>query len=280
MDFDAVAYRERIRSASAAIQGVLRRPPVIAVVLGSGLGLLADSVDDAISLAYEDIPGFPLVTVVGHSGRLVFGSLSGQDVVVMQGRFHPYEGHDIHDVVFPVRVLQTIGVRTIILTNATGGIDPALHPGDLMVIRDQIGLFCESPLRGANLDEFGPRFCDMSHIYDEKLIDIAGRCAEELGIPLRTGVYAYCKGPQFETPAEIRLLAGLGASAVGMSTVPEAIAAVHGGLRVLGISCVTNFAAGISSKPLDHEEVHEVGRASADRLTRLLKSIIGRIGRN
>jgi len=235
-------------------------------------------VEQPTVVPYEEIPGFPKVTVVGHQGRFVFGTLHGRSVAVLQGRFHHYEGHDIHDVVFPVRVLQTLGVRTLILTNAAGGMDPAMKPGCLMLIEDHIGLFGESPLRGPNLDEFGPRFCDQTHVYDPALVDLADRCAKEIGLHFVRGVYAFCRGPQFETPAEIRMLRSLGASAAGMSTVPEAVVASHGGTRVLAVSCITNLAAGISKSPLNHEEVLQVGREAADGLIRLLGAVLSRMG--
>ena len=279
MDFDVEAYRERIRKANDSILGAISKVPDIAIVLGSGLGPLADSVVDPKYISYEAIPGFPRVTVVGHQGRLVFGTLRGRDVVVMQGRFHHYEGHDIHDVVFPIRVFQALGVKTLILTNAAGGLGPSMRPGSLMLIDDHVGLFGESPLRGANLDEYGPRFCDMSRVYDAEMLEIAAVCGKELGLDLHRGVYCFCRGPQFETPAEIRLLRSLGVSAVGMSTVPEATVASHGGMKVLALSCITNLAAGLSTAPLNHEEVLQVGRESAAGLIRLLENTVERLGR-
>ena len=278
MDFDAAAYRERIRLAADALRSASPVVPEAAIVLGSGLGPLADAIGEPSVLPYDRIPGFPKATVPGHEGRFVFGRLAGRPVVAMQGRFHHYEGHDIHDVVLPVRVLSSIGVRTLVLTNAAGGMGPGMAPGCLMVIDDHIGLFADSPLRGANLDEFGPRFLDVTRAYDKNLADLAYAVGQSLDLPVHRGIYAYCKGPQFETPAEIRLLQALGASAAGMSTVPEAIAARHGGMRVLGVSCITNLAAGLSSKPLDHEEVLEVGRLAADGMIRMLTAVIGRMG--
>ncbi len=279
MDFDVDAYRERIRKATDSILGSISKVPDIAIVLGSGLGPLADSVMDPKYISYEAIPGFPRVTVVGHQGRLVFGTLRGRDVVVMQGRFHHYEGHDIHDVVFPIRVFQALGIRTLILTNAAGGLGPTMRPGSLMLIEDHVGLFGESPLRGANLDEYGPRFCDMSRVYDSDMLETAAICGKELGLDLHRGVYCFCRGPQFETPAEIRMLRGLGVSAVGMSTVPEATVASHGGMKVLALSCITNLAAGLSTSRLNHEEVLQVGRESAAGLIRLLENTVERLGR-
>ncbi len=263
-----------IRAAAEAIHRRIHLRPEIGIVLGSGLGSLADRLEDAVSFPYEEIPHFPQVTVQGHHGRLVVGMLSGRPVAVMQGRFHYYEGHDMPAVVFPVRVMQKVGIHSLILTNAAGGISPWMKPGDLMVLRDHVGLWCDSPLRGPNPDAIGPRFPDMSRIYDEAGIQAALRCAARNGVPIHEGVYCYCKGPMFETPAEIRLLGRLGVDAVGMSTVPEAIAAVHAGLRVLGLSCVTNHAAGISLEPLNHHEVLEIGKRSADGMIRLIRDIL------
>ena len=253
------------------------RRPKIALILGSGLGPMADRLEEAVAVPFTDIPWFPDTTVPGHEGRLLAGKVSGREIAVMQGRFHYYEGHSIQDVVFPVRVLQRTGVRILILTNAAGGVNRAFQPGDLMLITDHIGLFCDSVLRGPNLDSLGPRFPDQSRVYDRELADIARSCADRIDRPLREGVYVYCKGPQFETPAEIRLIAALGGDAVGMSTVPEAVAAVHCGMRVLGISCITNAAAGILDQPLSHAEVLEAGRFLSGRAVRLVEEMISRM---
>ncbi len=253
------------------------RTPQVGLVLGSGLGPVADRLEDPIAIPYADIPGFPRVTVPGHEGRLLCGGIAGRQVAVMQGRFHYYEGHAVRDIAFPVRVLRQAGVRILILTNAAGGVNRSFRPGDLMLITDHIGLFCEPVLRGPNLDGFGPRFPDQSRVYDRGLADLARSCATGLDRPLREGVYVYCKGPQFETPAEIRLIAALGGDAVGMSTVPEAVAASHCGMRVLGISCITNAAAGILDQPLSHAEVLEEGRSLSGRAVRLVEGIIGRL---
>ncbi|MHB8964194.1 MAG: purine-nucleoside phosphorylase, partial [Saccharofermentanales bacterium] len=211
------------------------------------------------------------VTVIGHEGLMIFGDISGIPVMLLKGRFHYYEGHPIESVVFPVRVMRELGVKTVILTNAAGGINKNYKPGDLMILSDHIGLFCESALRGENMDEYGPRFPDQSYVYTWKK---ALEYADEMKIPAHAGVYCYCKGPMYETPAEIRLLAALGADAVGMSTVPEAIVAVHGGMRVIGISTITNFAAGILDQPLSHTEVLEVGLKASEGLKKLVIRII------
>lgn len=266
-------YRNRIDRAAQSIARVMKSVPEMLLVLGSGLGALANQVENAVTLPYSDIDGFPLTTVAGHAGELVFGQWHGRSVAVMKGRFHAYEGHSTADIVLPIRVMQKFGVPGLLLTNAAGGIDPDMKPGDLMLIRDHIGFWAESPLKGPNLDEYGPRFPDQTRVYDRELGELATRCAQDLGIGLREGVYAYCRGPQFETAAEIRMLRTLGATAAGMSTVPEAIAAAHGGMRTLAISCITNLAAGILDQPLNHQEVLEVGAQAEAKTIRLLSRI-------
>ncbi len=275
---DATGDEARIEEAAQAVLACWGgRRPAVGLVLGSGLGPIADRLEEASGIRYEDIPGFPRTTVAGHEGRLLAGRISGRMVAVMQGRFHYYEGHPIRDIAFPVRVLRRIGVNVLILTNAAGGVNRAFQPGDLMLVTDHVGLFCEPVLRGPNLDGFGPRFPDQSRVYDRGLADLARSCADRIDRPLREGVYVYCKGPQFETPAEIRMIAALGGDAVGMSTVPEAVAAVHCGMRVLGISCITNAAAGILDQPLSHAEVLEAGAALSGRAIRLVEAVIGRL---
>ena len=239
--------------------------PEIGLVLGSGLNFLADErmqLDKTIP--YSEIPEFPRATALGHKGNLVFGGLGECSVVCMQGRFHFYEGHSMEDVIKPVQVMSQLGVKTVVLTNAAGGINESFSPGTLMLITDHINLLGTNPLIGENIDEFGPRFPDMTFVYDREVRSSAHDAAESLGIELREGVYLATTGPSFETPAEIRAFRTLGADAVGMSTVPEAIAANHAGLRVCGISCISNMAAGMSGARLTHEEVEEVtGRVKA-----------------
>jgi purine-nucleoside phosphorylase len=264
-------YRENIKLAATKIKTYLQAVPDYAIILGSGLSSLADSLTDTIEVSYSDIPGFPEVTVAGHEGLLIIGKLCGSDVILLKGRFHYYEGHSIENVVFPIRVLLELGIGNLILTNAAGGVNKSYSPGDLMIIKDHIGFFCESPLRGMNFDEFGPRFPDQSYIYNFKPVK---ELSDKLNINAKTGVYSYAKGPMYETPAEIRMIAMLGADAVGMSTVPEAIVASHGGMNVIGISCITNFAAGILDQPLSHSEVMEVGLKSSENLKLLIKEII------
>ena len=264
-------YNEKLTAATDKINGLISCKPEFAIVLGSGLSSLTDLLSDQIEIPYSNIPGFPEVTVSGHDGLLIFGRLEGVPVLLMKGRFHYYEGHNIENVVFPFRVMLKLKIRNLILTNAAGGINTKFKPGDIMIIKDHIGLFCESPLRGKNFDELGPRFPDQSNVYNFKsAMDVAN----EYNIPADTGIYAYAKGPMYETPAEVRMLGMLGADAVGMSTVPEAIVAYHGGMNIIGISCITNFAAGILDQPLSHKEVLEVGLEGSEKIKLLIKQII------
>lgn len=246
----------------------------IGVILGSGLGDYAEALEDAVKLPYSEIPGFPRSTVAGHAGMWCCGTLYGKRVVMMQGRFHYYEGYGMKDVTLPVRVMQKIGVKTLIVTNAAGGVNLGYHPGELMVIGDIFSMTAQNPLIGPNLDAFGPRFPDMSCAFDKELRALAHECANEQGFALREGVYAQMTGPTYETPAEIRMLRTLGADAVGMSTVPEVIVARHGGMRVLGISCITNMAAGILDQPLNHAEVTETANRVKGQFRNLLDRII------
>ena len=248
--------------------------PTLGLILGSGLGVLGDQIEGADFVPYAEIPGFPVSTVEGHAGRLVFGELEGKQVVIMQGRFHYYEGYSMDEVVFPVRVMKLLGVETLVVTNAAGGVNTAFMPGDLMLISDHIKFFTDSPLRGHNIEELGPRFNDMSTAYTPALRSLARDAAAAQGIDVREGVYAHMPGPSFETPAEIRMLRTLGADAVGMSTVPEVIAAAHADMKVLGISAISNMAAGILDQPLNHEEVMETGRMVRDRFVGLVRAVV------
>jgi purine-nucleoside phosphorylase len=248
--------------------------PKIGLVLGSGLGAFADRLTDAIALPFEEIPYFPQATVVGHPGRLVLGSVDGTVVAVMQGRVHGYEGYTPAEVVFPVRVLRLLGVRTMVVTNAAGGIRADLHPGDLVLLTDHINFTGRHPLTGENEIRFGPRFFDMTDAYAHRLRVVAQRAAAAEEVPLAEGVYLGLSGPSYETPAEIRAFRTLGADLVGMSTVHEVIAARHLGIEVAGISCVTNMAAGVAPGPIDHQDVLETGVRVADRLGRLLARLI------
>lgn len=264
---------KRIDEAAAKVLAVCGKAD-IGVILGSGLGDYAEALEDAVKLPYSEIPGFPRSTVAGHAGMWCCGTLYGKRVVMMQGRFHYYEGYGMKDVTLPVRVMQKIGVKTLVVTNAAGGVNLGYHPGELMVIGDMFSMTAQNPLIGPNLDAFGPRFPDMSCAFDKELRALAHECANEQGFALREGVYAQMTGPTYETPAEIRMLRTLGADAVGMSTVPEVIVARHGGMRVLGISCITNMAAGILDQPLNHAEVTETANRVKGQFRELLDRII------
>jgi purine-nucleoside phosphorylase len=254
--------------------------PVVGLVLGSGLGAFAEKLENRIAIPYEEIPHFPVPSgVVGHAGELVLGDVDRTPVAVLSGRVHYYEGRPMTDVVFPARVLARMGIGAVVLTNAAGGIRRSFKPGDLMLITDHINAFGANPLLGPNEDSLGPRFPDMSRVYDPALRKLAKETARRLRIPLREGVYLGNTGPSYETPAEIRAYAAIGADAVGMSTVPEAIALRHAGVRVLGISTITNMAAGILAKPLDHSEVLATTRRVGARFVRLLTALVPKIGR-
>ncbi len=246
----------------------------IAIILGSGLGDLANELTDAISIAYSEIPHFPSSTVAGHAGRLVIGTLEGRNVAAMQGRFHYYEGYSMQTVVFPVQMMRLLGITKLLVTNAAGCVNATWNVGDLMLISDHIKLVGDNPLRGANLEELGPRFFDMGDAYASHLRLMAKKEAAKLGIILREGVYQLFTGPSFETHAEVRLARALGADAVGMSTVPEVIAARHCGMEVLGISCLTNMAAGILNQPLNHQEVLETGQKVKTTFSSLVKAVV------
>lgn len=251
-------------------QKIENRRPETAIVLGSGLGVLKDDIENKIIIEYKDIPGFPISTVEGHAGELIIGELSGKTIIAMNGRFHYYEGYDIKQTVFPIRVFALLGVKNIILTNAAGGINTNIKEGSFMVINDHLSFFAESVLRGKNEDEFGVRFPDMSEVYNKEQREKMKLIIEKHTGNSLEGVYAYMKGPTYETPAEIRALRTLGADAVGMSTVPEAIVARHSGMNVVAVSCITNMAAGVTNKRLSHEEVKE----TAERVKGEFKEII------
>ena len=251
--------------------------PKVAMVLGSGLGFLGDVVETPTAIPYGDIPHFKASTAPGHKGRLVFGTLAGQKVAVMQGRMHHYEGYGYDEVSYAVRVLRLLGCDTLIVTNAAGCVRTDWQAGDLMLITDQIKLFSESPLRGSNLPEFGVRFPDVSHLYTPRLQDTARKAAAELSIPLREGVYFYCYGPQYETPAEVRAARILGGDAVGMSTAPEAIVAGHCGMEVLGFTLLSNMAAGILDQPLSEQEVLDAAAAARDKFSRLVLACLSKL---
>ncbi len=244
------------------------------LILGSGLGPLAEEIENPVIIRYEDIPGFPVSTVEGHAGRLVIGTLEGKSVICMQGRVHYYEGYEMEEVVFPLQVMGRLGVDRVIITNAAGCVRTDWEAGSLMLMTDHIKLTPDNPLRGANVKELGERFFDMTAVYDRSLQEVARKAAESLGIDLHEGVYMFFAGPNFETPAEVRAARVLGADAVGMSTVPEVIAASHCGMKVLGISCLTNMAAGILDQPLNHEEVLENTMKCRDDFINLVRTIL------
>jgi purine-nucleoside phosphorylase len=268
---------DQAAEAAQYIRGQVPAVPDVAVVLGSGLGALAGRLEAPAALPYERIPHWPPSRVVGHAGTLVVGAVSGRTVAALSGRAHVYEGHSLDRVTFPTRVMGLLGVRTLVLTNAAGGINQGFSPGTLMVIDDHINLMGANPLVGPNDDRFGPRFPDMTEVYSARLRALADQAAAAVAVPVRHGVYVGLHGPSYETPAEIRFLRGIGADAVGMSTVPEAIVARHMGLEVLGISCITNPAAGVLPEPLVHDEVMEVARRVSGEFVRLLEAILGRL---
>lgn len=272
-----MGYYGDLKNSAEYIKSRVMMQAEIGVVLGSGLGDFADGLEERVVIPYAEIPGFPVSTVKGHKGNLVFGRIKGRNLAVMQGRFHLYEGYPIEKVVFGVRVLGLLGIRVLIVTNAAGGISANLGPGDLMVIKDHINMTGENPAAGEEIPELGSRFFDMTFAYDAELREKAKQVFEEAGLEYKEGVYAFLKGPSYETPAEIRMLKAIGADAVGMSTVPEVIAARQMGIRVLGISCITNMAAGILDKPLSHAEVLEVSEKVKEKFVRVLSSIIGKI---
>ena len=252
--------------------------PKVAIVLGSGLGNYADNIRVEAELDYHEIEGFPVSTVPGHAGKFIFGYVADVPVVCMKGRVHYYEGYPISDVVLPVRLMKLMGAKILFLTNASGGINPSFSAGDFMMLRDHVSLWAPNPLIGANIDELGVRFPDMSHVYDPKLQEILRETAAECGIRLQEGVYAQLTGPSFESPAEIQLLHRLGVDAVGMSTVVEAIAANHMGMKICCISCVSNLAAGMTDNPLTHEEVQEAANVAAPKFTRLVSTAVAKFG--
>jgi len=264
----------RIRTAADYILENVTIRPTVGMVLGSGLGDFADTLEDAVSIPFSHIPNFPIPTVPGHAGALVFGRKQGRDVVVLQGRIHYYEGLPQQEMTLPIRVLAALGIETLVLTNACGGVNLSFTPGDLMLISDHINFSGMNPLIGPNLDEFGPRFPDCSDLYTKTLRDAIREKAHDAGIPTQEGVYAMYSGPNYETPAEIRMFRILGADAVGMSTVPEALVAGQCGMEVVGISCITNMAAGVLHQKLSHEEVIEVSAQVHDKFQKLLDVVL------
>lgn len=269
-----MSEKDRIAAAADWLRDRLPEAPQIALVLGSGLGGLAERIEDPVCLPYREVPGFPLSTAPGHAGQFVAGRLSGRAVICMQGRFHYYEGHEMADIALPVRVLKALGCRALVLTNAAGGVNYDFSVGDFMLITDHINFMGANPLRGKNDDDVGPRFCDMSRVYDPGLQDLARKVAEGQGLALREGVYLGYMGPSYETPAEIRAFRTLGADAVGMSTVPEAIAAAHCGLPVVALSLITNMAAGMTGQRLSGDEVIAIANRRGPVFQQLVADLV------
>ncbi|KRQ86810.1 Purine nucleoside phosphorylase 1 [Caloramator mitchellensis] len=267
-------YLNRINEAKEYIKSKIKKTPDVAVILGSGLGKLAGEIENKMVIKYSEVPHFPESTVVGHAGEFIFGNIGDKFVMAMNGRFHYYEGHDMKDVTLPIRVMRALGIEKIIVTNAAGGMNPEFEAGDLMLITDHINFIGTNPLIGRNFEELGPRFPDMSQAYNRELIAIAENCANKLDIKVQKGVYVAVSGPNYETPAELRMLRIMGADAVGMSTVPEVIVANHGGMKVLGISCITDMAIPDNLEPLDHERVVATAARATEKFVKLVKEII------
>ncbi len=264
----------KINEAAEYLKSKINNNPKIAIVLGSGLSSLADIVENKIEIDYKDIPGFSVSTVVGHAGKIVSGNINGVSVFIMQGRIHFYEGYKIDEVVLPIRVMKAIGIEKLILTNSSGAVNTEYTPGDLVILNDHINLTGLNPLIGKNMDEFGPRFPDMSSVYDKELINKIREIGNNLNLNLKEGVYAWMTGPSYETPSEVKMIRILGGDVVGMSTAPEAIVANHQGMKVAAISCATNMAAGILQQPLNHKEVVETAKSVESKMISLLKEIV------
>jgi len=274
---DIKTYVERVKKAAEFIKSKITETPEVCIVLGSGLHGIAEIVENPIRIPYKEIPEFPVSTAPGHKGELIFGKISGKYVALMNGRFHYYEGYHMRDVTFGVRVMQELGVKYLFLTNAAGGLNPDFEVGRPMIISDHINMMGDNPLIGPNVEEWGPRFPDMSNAYDKELRTIAKKVAEELSIPVYEGVYVAVAGPNFETPAELRMLRWMGADAVGMSTVPEVIAAAHRGTKVLAISAITDRAVPDDLKPLTAEEVLEVAHRTGQLIAKIMIKVLERI---
>ena len=269
---------EYFQKSADYVKSIVPYTPEVALVLGSCLGPFADTIEDPIVIDYKDIPNFLISTVDSHAGKLIFGTVAGKKVVCMSGRFHSYEGYDFEQLVIPVRLFKLLGVKATILTNAAGAVNESYRPGDIMIVKDHIKLAGHSPLRGPNVDEFGPRFFDVTHMYTPALRALAKDCAEGIDLRVHEGVYYFFTGPQFETPAEIRAVRILGADAVGMSTVTEALTAAHCGMPLMCLSVMTNMAAGVLDRPLTNGEVDETAKTIATRFSAYVTKIIGRIG--
>lgn len=265
---------EKIKETADFIQNIIKETPDFAIVLGSGLSALKDEVEATHILKYPEIPNFPQTTVVGHGGKLIYGTLEGKKILLMSGRFHYYEGHDIHTVTFPVRVFHLLGIKNLIVSNASGGVNPAFKVADIMLINDHINMMPEHPLRGKNLDEFGPRFVDMSEPYQREMLEIAEKVAQEENINIHKGVYLALQGPTFETPAEYGMVRAVGADAVGMSTVPEVIVAKHQGMHCFGISIITDLGGPEIAFTVSHEEVLAAADKAMPNVIKIVKGLV------
>ncbi len=270
-------FKNKVLEATEFVQGKISDQPLIGLQIGTGLGDTADGMDDVISIDYKDIPNFPVSTVPTHHGRVLFGNIAGKAVLAMQGRFHCYEGYSVQEVTLPVRVMQSLGAKTLILSNAAGGINPLFDQGDIMVITDHINLTGNNPLIGPNVDEWGPRFPDMSQVYDRRLMTLAEEAALDNGIRVQKGIYVGLHGPSLETGAEIRFLKTIGADAVGLSTIPEVIAAAHGGMAILGFSVITNMNLPDHLKPARVEEIIAAAERTAPRLQAIITGVIEKL---
>lgn len=271
------AVYEKLMNCYRCVREKIDFVPKVAIVLGSGLGDFADKINTVSELPYDEIEGFPVSTVPGHAGKFIFGYVEDVPVVCMKGRVHYYEGYPISDVVLPIRLMKLLGAEILFLTNAAGGVNLDFQPGDLMMITDHIACFAPNPLLGPNIDALGKRFPDMSNVYDEELQEIIRNTAKEYHISIQEGVYTYLTGPSYESPADIRMLRVLGTDSVGMSTVPEAIAANHMGMKICGISCITNMAAGILKQPLNHEEVQETADKASANFQKLVTEVVKKL---
>ncbi|NUU99970.1 purine nucleoside phosphorylase [Marinitoga sp. 1154] len=274
---DINEYVKNVKEAAKYIKEKISNQPEIAIVLGSGLHGISEKLENSLSISYTDIPNFPVSTAPGHKGELMFGSISGKNVMLMNGRFHYYEGYTMKEVTFPIRVMQELGIKILIVTNAAGGMNPNFEVGNPCIITDQINFMGDNPLIGQNCEEWGPRFPDMSEPYDRELTEKAISVAKKLGIPVYTGVYLGITGPTFETPAELKMMRNFGADLVGMSTVPEVIVANHGGIRVLGLSAVTDKAVPDELKPVTAEEVIEIANKTGEKIAEIILSLLGEL---
>lgn len=267
-------YLNSIEKAFSYIKNKIPAYPEIGVILGTGLGSLAEHIEGPILIDYKDIPEFPVSTVEGHAGRLIYGTLEGKKVIAMQGRFHYYEGYNMKEITLPIRVMSKLGIKILAVSNACGGLNKEFNAGDIMLIEDHINLIGSNPLIGPNLEEFGPRFPDMSEVYDKKLIKLCVNIAKQIGITIQKGVYCAISGPNYLTKAELKMLITIGANAVGMSTIPEAIVAKHSGIKVLGLSCITDMAIPDTLVPLSHEDVVKVAELTKPKFVNLVKHFI------